>query len=158
METLYDVLGVDSDANPERIRQAYREQAKRHHPDRSEGNGEQFKRLTTARDVLLDDARRKRYDLLGHRRYAIRHLDSERWPASRSPARRRGRKKDAARSGNRRARRVHRTRTHRGRTPRRSGPVDGFVALETYWPVVVRAGIALVALLVLAFVLSALSL
>ncbi len=42
METLYDVLGIDATADSETIRRAYREQAKRHHPDVSKSSAEKY--------------------------------------------------------------------------------------------------------------------
>lgn len=161
METLYDVLGVDPDADPEAIRRAYREQVKRHHPD-VDGDAGEFRRLTTARDVLLDRESRRRYDALGHRRYAVRHLDDDEWPVE-APraARRRSNARRRAGSRSRRTRPGRGTRTRnrrRGRRRRSSGPVDAAVALGTYRSVLVRAGLALLALLCLAVVLSALSL
>lgn len=157
METLYDVLGIDATADSETIRRAYREQAKRHHPDVSKSSAEKFRRLTTARDVLLDDTQRKRYDALGHRRYARRHLGDE-WPVA-EPSRRhagagqRSRRRGVAARADR-SRRTHKTR--REHPPRRSGPADGLIALSTYWPYLVRAGVVLAALLVLALLLAAL--
>jgi DnaJ-class molecular chaperone len=157
METLYDVLGIDATADSETIRRAYREQAKRHHPDVSESSAEKFRRLTTARDVLLDDAQRKRYDALGHRRYARYHLGDE-WPVEPSAPRRTGAGQRSRRRGAAaRADRSRRTRrTRRKHPPRRSGPADGLIALSTYWPLLVRAGVVLAALLVLAILLAAL--
>ncbi|MDL5361058.1 J domain-containing protein [Halalkalicoccus sp. NIPERK01] len=153
METLYDALGVDPDADREAIRAAYRERAKRHHPDVSGGSATEFRRLTAARDVLLDDARRRRYDALGYRRYARHHLGEE-WPVDEPARRRHSRRSRTARSGQRRRSR----RVRRERPPRSSSPTDALIALATYWPILVRVGIALALLLVLAFVLAALSL
>ncbi|MBX0285196.1 DnaJ domain-containing protein [Haloarcula salinisoli] len=77
METLYGVIGVEPDADEQAIVRAYREQVKRHHPDVTDTQdaGEQFKRLTTAKEVLTDDTERARYDRLGHAAYAKRYLD-----------------------------------------------------------------------------------
>jgi curved DNA-binding protein CbpA len=155
METLYDVLGVNPNADPETIRRAYREGAKRHHPDVSGRDPEQFKRLTTARDVLLDRSERKRYDALGHRRYARYHLGND-WPAAetgRAHTRRRSRprRSTTARSDRRQTRR-----TRHERPSRRSGPADGLIALSTYWSLLVRVSLVLTALLALAFVLAVL--
>jgi curved DNA-binding protein CbpA len=80
-ESFYSVLGVDGDADTETIRQAYREQVKKHHPDVSDDPGapEQFKRLTTARDVLVDTDERRRYDRLRHAEYVSQHVESTVW-------------------------------------------------------------------------------
>jgi DnaJ-class molecular chaperone len=121
METLYDVLGIDSTADSETIRTAYREQAKRHHPDVSESSSKKFRRLTTARDVLLDERERTRYDALGHRRYARYHLGDD-WPAEvrsrHTGVRQRSRSRAGATVRSNRRRRTRRTR--RERPPRRT--------------------------------------
>lgn len=77
MPTLYSVLGVEPDADEQRIVRAYREQVKRHHPDVADDPAARarFKRLTAARDVLTDETERARYDRLGHEAYVRRHLD-----------------------------------------------------------------------------------
>jgi len=77
MATLYGVLGVESDADEQAIVRAYRELVKRHHPDvtDTEDASAQFKRLTTAKEVLTDDTERARYDRLGHDAYVRRYLD-----------------------------------------------------------------------------------
>lgn len=83
-ETFYSVLGVDQDADTQTIKQAYRERVKDHHPDVSDAeDAEQiFKRLTDARDVLVDASSRKQYDRVGHSEYVHRYLDSNAWTAS----------------------------------------------------------------------------
>lgn len=82
-ETFYTVLGVSRDADQETIRGAYRDQIKEAHPDVSDSPdaGERFKRLTTARDVLVDDDERRRYDRLGHDTYVRRHVETPVWTA-----------------------------------------------------------------------------
>lgn len=80
-ETFYGLLGVDRDAEAAVVNRAYRELVKEHHPDVSGAPdaSDTFKRLTTARDVLVDEAERARYDRLGHEDYVRRYLDGERW-------------------------------------------------------------------------------
>jgi hypothetical protein len=60
----YEVLGVDQAAGADEIRRSYRKLAKKYHPDANPGDpgGERFKEISEARDVLLDDQRRRRYD------------------------------------------------------------------------------------------------
>ncbi|WP_246045625.1 J domain-containing protein [Halorussus ruber] len=48
----YRVLGLDADADPEEVRQAYRQKVKSVHPDRESGDEEQFKRVKEAYEVL----------------------------------------------------------------------------------------------------------
>lgn len=87
-ETFYSLLGVDVDADSETIRHAYRDLVKECHPDVSDDPAapDQFRRLTTARDVLLDEAERDRYDRLGHDTYVHRHVDTGVWTADGSTA------------------------------------------------------------------------
>lgn len=61
----YEILGLDSSATSEDIKKAYRELAKKYHPDinKSATSEELFKLITEAYDVLSDDALRKKYDL-----------------------------------------------------------------------------------------------
>ncbi|MFC6755434.1 MULTISPECIES: J domain-containing protein [Haloarcula] len=70
-ETFYDVLGVAEDATTDEIESAYRERLKETHPDVSddEDAGQATKRLIEARDVLVDEDERARYDRLGHDAY-----------------------------------------------------------------------------------------
>lgn len=87
-ETFYSALGVDADAERETIESAYRDLVKETHPDVSDDPDapERFKRLTTARDVLVDEDERARYDRLGHDAYVTSHVDSSLWSSpGRSP-------------------------------------------------------------------------
>jgi curved DNA-binding protein CbpA len=83
-ESLYHLLGVDREADDAAIRRAYREQVTDHHPDVSDNPDavDEFKRLTTARDVLLDDRERARYDRVGHDAYVAAELEGGLWPAA----------------------------------------------------------------------------
>lgn len=64
MIDFYAALGVPRDATRAEIRAAYKQRAKRAHPDAG-GSTETFRALVRARDVLSDDARRERYDRTG---------------------------------------------------------------------------------------------
>ena len=70
-ETYYEVLGVDPDADEEEIESAYRSLIHEWHPDVSDHPDarEHFLLIKEAREVLTDDAERKRYDRLGHAEY-----------------------------------------------------------------------------------------
>lgn len=83
-ETFYTILRVDQDADSSAIRRAYRSQVKECHPDVSDDPdaGERFKRLTTARDTLLDPDERSAYDRLGHDAYVRQHVESAVWQPS----------------------------------------------------------------------------
>src|SRR6185503_6987719 len=68
----YEVLGVPRDASPEQIKKAYRQLARKHHPDlKSAGEREQaaerFKEINEANEVLSDPEKRAKYDALGDR-------------------------------------------------------------------------------------------
>lgn len=59
----YERLGVRRDAGDEEIRDAYRRQAKAHHPDSSGGGDEaEFRDVQEAYETLRDPERRRRYD------------------------------------------------------------------------------------------------
>lgn len=48
----YRVLGLDTDADPDEVRRAYRERVKSVHPDRESGDQDEFKRVKEAYEVL----------------------------------------------------------------------------------------------------------
>ncbi|MER3495848.1 MAG: hypothetical protein C4320_02970 [Armatimonadota bacterium] len=64
VSTLYDILGVAPEANPEALRKAYRKLAHRHHPDVSNDPlaHEQMARINYAFDTLIDTNLRAEYD------------------------------------------------------------------------------------------------
>lgn len=59
--TLYDDLGIPKNATIDQIKDAYREKAKAHHPDKG-GSSEAFRRVSNAYAILSDEEKRKRYD------------------------------------------------------------------------------------------------
>ena len=66
----YEVLGVAREATPDQIKRAYRQLARKHHPDlqpaaeRAKAS-ERFKEINEAYEVLSDPEKRKKYDALG---------------------------------------------------------------------------------------------
>ena len=65
----YEVLGVDRNADDATLKKAYRQLAKKYHPDVKPGDKEaeaKFKEATEAYSVLSDPAKRKQYDQFGH--------------------------------------------------------------------------------------------
>ena len=60
----YAELGVSRDASSEEIRRAYRQVARRHHPDvnRDPGGPDRFAAAARAYEILNDPAARARYD------------------------------------------------------------------------------------------------
>src|SRR5213078_4290094 len=62
----YRILGVDRTADAKTIKSAYRKLARKHHPDVAKGkDGERFKEISEAYEVLSDPEKRRRYDTLG---------------------------------------------------------------------------------------------
>ena len=64
---LYEILGVDKNANEQEIKKAYRRRARELHPDVSEDPNaeEKFKELNEAYDVLSDPKKKAQYDRFG---------------------------------------------------------------------------------------------
>jgi molecular chaperone DnaJ len=65
----YEVLGVDRSAQPDEIRRAYRQLARKYHPDVNPGDKAAeaaFKEINEAQEVLLNPETRDRYDRFGH--------------------------------------------------------------------------------------------
>lgn len=61
----YKILGVDKDASQADIKKAYRKEAHKHHPDKSGGDEDKFKRVSEAYSVLSDKEKRAKYDRFG---------------------------------------------------------------------------------------------
>ncbi len=59
----YRILGVGRDASPEEIKKAFRQKAKKYHPDINPEYSQLFKQITQAYDTLIDPEKRKRYDM-----------------------------------------------------------------------------------------------
>jgi tetratricopeptide (TPR) repeat protein len=62
MDNYYSLLGIDTKASSRDIKQAFREKAKRIHPDIAGTTGTEMRRLLTAYEVLSDPERRSEYD------------------------------------------------------------------------------------------------
>jgi DnaJ-class molecular chaperone len=63
----YTVLGVSRDASDAEIKRAFRELARKHHPDVSPDNtGEEFREINEAYAALSEPEARARYDRWGH--------------------------------------------------------------------------------------------
>ncbi|HUL21317.1 MAG TPA: DnaJ domain-containing protein [Thermodesulfobacteriota bacterium] len=58
----YKVLGVNQKAGPEKIKRAYRQAAKRYHPDVSPQSGEKFRNVQEAYETLSNPEKKALYD------------------------------------------------------------------------------------------------
>ncbi len=68
----YDILGVQKGADEKALKTAYRNLAKKYHPDANHGSKEtdaKFKELNEAYDVLKDPQKKAAYDRFGHQAF-----------------------------------------------------------------------------------------
>ena len=63
MKNYYDILGVSEDASSDQIKRAFKDIAKKEHPDRG-GNEAVFKEANEAYDTLKDTKKRQEYDTI----------------------------------------------------------------------------------------------
>jgi molecular chaperone DnaJ len=65
----YQVLGIPREASEEEVKKAYRQLARKHHPDMNKDDPkaaeEKFKELSEAYEVLADTEKRQKYDQMG---------------------------------------------------------------------------------------------
>jgi len=64
MSNPYHILGISKDASKEEIKEAYRNLAKLHHPDKG-GNEELFKLISSSYELLMNDEARIHFDETG---------------------------------------------------------------------------------------------
>ena len=68
----YETLGVNKQASADEIKKAYRQLAKKYHPDLNKDNedaAQKFKEINEAYQVLSDEQKRSQYDQVGHDAY-----------------------------------------------------------------------------------------
>lgn len=67
MKSLYKILGISENSNPDDIKKAYRKMAKEYHPDvnKSPEAEEKFKEINSAYEVLSDPQKKAQYDRYG---------------------------------------------------------------------------------------------
>ena len=64
----YKILGIDKNATGDEIKKAYRKLARKLHPDLNPNDKEahqKFQKINEANEVLIDPAKRKKYDQYG---------------------------------------------------------------------------------------------
>jgi molecular chaperone DnaJ len=67
----YDILGISRNADDKEIKKAYRNLARKFHPDvcKDPGAEEKFKEINEAYSVLSDEQKKAQYDNMGHETY-----------------------------------------------------------------------------------------
>jgi len=67
----YETLGIPRNADDKEIKKAYRNLARKYHPDvcKESGAEEKFKEINEAYSVLSDDQKKRQYDQLGHENF-----------------------------------------------------------------------------------------
>ena len=67
MKDYYTALGVGKNAGKEEIKKAYKQLAKKYHPDisKEQGSADKFKEINEAYEILGDDNKKARYDQFG---------------------------------------------------------------------------------------------
>jgi len=99
----YEILGLESTASTDDVKKAYRNLAKKYHPDvnKSASSEEIFKLISEAYEILSDQAKRTRYDTYRKFMHEYESKGGEKSEASRAAAEDKARKAGAAESSRR---------------------------------------------------------
>jgi len=75
----YDILGIGNKASKEEVKKAYKNLAKKYHPDinKEKDATEKFKEVSEAYAVLSDDSKRSHYDQFGHQAFDQRYSQED---------------------------------------------------------------------------------
>ncbi len=80
----YKILGIGKNASQDEIKKAFRQLARKHHPDVNPGNKEaeeKFKEINEAFQVLGNSEKRKQYDQFGSSGFKPQDFSGFRWPS-----------------------------------------------------------------------------
>jgi len=78
----YQILGVDKNASQEEIKKAFRQLARKYHPDvAGKESEEKFKEINEAFQILSDPQKRAQYDQFGSAAFKSEDFASFRWPS-----------------------------------------------------------------------------
>lgn len=99
----YEILGLESTASTDDVKKAYRNLAKKYHPDvnKSASSEEIFKLISEAYEILSDPGKRTRYDTYRKFMHEYESKGGEKSEASRAAAEDKARKAGAAEGGQR---------------------------------------------------------
>jgi len=80
----YNILGVSKNASQDEIKKAFRQLARKYHPDVNPGDKEaeeKFKEINEAFQILGDPEKREQYDQFGSSRFKPQDFSGFRWPS-----------------------------------------------------------------------------
>lgn len=101
----YEILGLEGTASTDDVKKAYRNLAKKYHPDvnKSASSEEIFKLISEAYEILSDPGKRTRYDTYRKFMHEYESKGGEKTDASRAAAESQARKAEAANGGSEKA-------------------------------------------------------
>lgn len=81
MNNFYEILNLSSDCSTNEIKKQYRILAKKHHPDKG-GDKEFFIKINNAYNILVDETKRKEYDIIYHSMFPFSKKEVGDWEHS----------------------------------------------------------------------------